>query len=494
MSSLKLSLSKKELQGGREVLILVNVSGLHHTRFRIKSGIYANPSLWNDQKQTVIVPPKRSLNAALVTEAQRQQAAIASFCNDLLSIIDAAREIDQSVSKELVEDWLSLRDIILNPDNGIRIDSRQPSIFTPNNIQRACQIRQEEDARRRLIEEKKRKEAVSKVRIYDTIPLMCARKQLSYTRTKNYKVLAEHLKRYECFIQQTRDKYFTLELKRIDREVVEDFRLYLQNEHELQNENPKIFEKVLKLHPTKIGPRGSNTIVDFLKKLRAVTNWLIEIGDLSSDPFKGVKVGTESYGTPYYLTAQEIEIVANFDLSNFNESVRIQRDIMLFHCACGARVSDLMRLTESNIGEDGILRYCPIKTKDESGALCRIPLNQRALELVGKYRGIDPHGRLFPFITEQKYNERIKFILRTCGIDRKVVWRNPTSGEDEMRPIYEVASSHMLRRCFVGLMYKEVKDPNLIGAMSGHVPGSRAFDRYREIQDDDLWEVINSLK
>ena len=476
------------------MLILVNVSGIHSTRFRIKSGIYVNPSLWNDQKQTVIVPPKRSLNAALVTDAQRQQAAIASFCNDLFSILDAAMETEQPVSKELVEDWLSLRDIILNPDNGIRIDSRQPSIFTPTNIQRACQIRQEEEARQRQIEEEKRKEAAKKVRIYDTISLMCARKQLSKTRTKNYRVLAAHLKRYECFFQMSRDSSFVLDLQSINRDVIEDFRQFLQNEHELQNEYPRIFEKVLKLHPTTIGPRGSNTIVDFLKKLRAVTNWLIDIGDLSSDPFKGVKVGAESYGTPYYLTSQEIERLATFDLSNHSNSLQIQRDIMVFHCACGARVSDLMRLTEDNIGEDGILRYSPSKTKDETGALCRVPLNQRALDLVEIYRGKDPHGRLFPFISEQKYNERIKEILQICGIDRKISWRNPTTGEDEMRPIYEVASSHMLRRSFVGSVYKAVKDPNLIGAMSGHAPGSKAFDRYREIQDDDLWDVVKSMK
>lgn len=68
------------------------------------------------------------------------------------------------------------------------------------------------------------------------------------------------------------------------------------------------------------------------------------------------------------------------------------------------------------------------------------------------------------------------------------------TGEEEMKPIYEVASSHMTRRTFVGNAYKLVKDPNIIGRMSGHVEGSRAFARYRNIDDDTLKEVISALQ
>jgi hypothetical protein len=52
----------------------------------------------------------------------------------------------------------------------------------------------------------------------------------------------------------------------------------------------------------------------------------------------------------------------------------------------------------------------------------------------------------------------------------------------------------MARRTFVGAAYKAVKDPNLIGAMSGHVPGSKAFSRYRRIDDEDLKIVISAIE
>ena len=63
----------------------------------------------------------------------------------------------------------------------------------------------------------------------------------------------------------------------------------------------------------------------------------------------------------------------------------------------------------------------------------------------------------------------------------------------ELHPICEVASSHMARRTFVGNLYKSVKDPNLIGKMSGHKEGSKAFARYRDISDDDLKDTIKLL-
>lgn len=101
---------------------------------------------------------------------------------------------------------------------------------------------------------------------------------------------------------------------------------------------------------------------------------------------------------------------------------------------------------------------------------------------------------MFPFISDQRYNDAIKEICKICGIDRVVTIINPTTGRDEKHPIYEIASSHMARRTFIGNLYKKVKDPNLVGSMSGHKEGSRAFARYREIDDDIKRELINLIE
>jgi len=125
--------------------------------------------------------------------------------------------------------------------------------------------------------------------------------------------------------------------------------------------------------------------------------------------------------------------------------------------------------------------------------VARIPLHPKALELIEKYKGVDRQGRLFPFISDQKYNEAIKEIFSKAGITRQVEVRNSLTGEIDLRPINEVASSHMARRTFIGNAYQKVSDPNIIGRMSGHVEGSRAFARYRKIEDDTLRKVIEQL-
>ena len=80
---------------------------------------------------------------------------------------------------------------------------------------------------------------------------------------------------------------------------------------------------------------------------------------------------------------------------------------------------------------------------------------------------------------------------KTSGISLQV--RNSTTGETEIKRICDVASSHIARRTFVGAAYKVVKDPNIVGKMSGHVEGSRAFNRFRQIDDDILRETINEI-
>ncbi len=139
--------------------------------------------------------------------------------------------------------------------------------------------------------------------------------------------------------------------------------------------------------------------------------------------------------------------------------------------------------------------YTPHKTKDdgEQAVQARVPLHPKAIELINKYEGKDKKGRLFPFISAIKYNVAIKEIFTLAGITRKVEIRNAKTGEMELRPISELASSHIARRTFVGNAYKQEADPNIIGKMSGHVEGSKAFARYRDIDDETLKDVISKI-
>ena len=136
----------------------------------------------------------------------------------------------------------------------------------------------------------------------------------------------------------------------------------------------------------------------------------------------------------------------------------------MFQCLIGCRVSDLNRLTKANI-VDGCVEYIPQKTKLEHANTVRVPLNQKALDILERYKDLE--GALLPRFSHFGYNKKIKEILKYVGIDRMVRVLDPKTREDVAKPLYEVATTHTARKTFIGNLYKQVKDPNLIASMSG---------------------------
>lgn len=320
---------------------------------------------------------------------------------------------------------------------------------------------------------------------------------LSEWRRKRYQVLKRALLRFEAYQRATGNDNYKLSLGAFDVEAVFSFDTFLREEHTLCEQYPDIYAETpadtrKARKRAKQEQRGNNTIVQLLGCLRAFFNWANKQDYTTNRPFdKFDKPTTEHYGTPYYLTQEERNQIAITPLASTADAA--QRDIFIFQCLIGCRVSDLMRLTPADI-VNGAVEYIPEKTRHDRARVVRVPLNPQAAGLVEKYKGADPAGRLFPFISPQKYNTAIKRIFKLCNITRIVTILNPTTGKEEKRPINEIASSHLARRTFVGNLYKQVADPNLVGALSGHKEGSRAFARYRDIDDEMKRDLVNLLK
>lgn len=343
-------------------------------------------------------------------------------------------------------------------------------------------------------------------------------KHFSTPREKSMRVLFRDVARYVGFVRATdkERKDFTFDISTVTKTDIEDFRDYIRNEKELSEEFPSVFNDLLKQYPAGmkrgqglLREKGENSIIALMKALRAYFSWLVKEGKTGNDPFKGFEIGTPHYGNPYYITIDERNKIAETDLKavfgkmqdserkGLHVSVKTleqQRDIFVFQCFVGCRVGDLMRLTSKNI-INGELQYVPSKTVDEGmqAVMAVVPLHPKALALVKKYHGADRKGRLFPFVSEQKYNDAIKLIFKMAGITRSVIVRNPTTGEFETRAINEIASSHLARRTFVGNAYLKAPDPSIIGSMSGHVDGSRAFKRYRNIEESTKRALIEQM-
>ena len=311
--------------------------------------------------------------------------------------------------------------------------------------------------------------------------------KISIERKEHFKVVYRLLKKFELY-KSIKQKGFSLSFNNIDVDILSEIEQFCRNEHLIYNQYPKIYEVYQEGNrPMK---RGQNTINGILVKIRTFFNWAKVRKITTNYPFADFSIKESIYGTPIYITIQERDTIYKHDFS-YNKEYEIVRDIFIFHCYIGCRVADLFRLQKGNIINDSI-EYIAGKTKDGRPNTVRVPLSDTAKKIVKKYDHLK--NIILPKITLNQYNDLIKKIFLEAGIIRNVVTLDTITREQTIVPICEKASSHMARRTFIGNLYKQVKDPNLIGSLSGHKEGSKAFARYREIDDEMKKELIDLLK
>lgn len=296
-----------------------------------------------------------------------------------------------------------------------------------------------------------------------------ASNEMEHATIQRYKVLSRSLARY-C------DLVRPLYINRIKVADIEDFQRFLARETGIT--------------------RSHNTIMSRLRALRAVCYWAKRKGMLDVCPFGegGFSIKQEVYGTPIVLTMQEVEQIYRAEMPS--DRLREQRDIFVFQCYVGQRVSDLKRMTHANIlhTSSGLcLQYTQKKVRKDNPLVTMVPLGKIATEIIERYRGL-ANGQILPFIAEQNYNYAIKDVLRIAGIDRPVSILNTTTFAEEFKPLWETASSHLARRTFISNVYEVTQEERLTISLTGHAEGSRALSRYIHITDDTKRSVIERLE
>ncbi|MCC8038044.1 MAG: site-specific integrase [Bacteroidales bacterium] len=311
----------------------------------------------------------------------------------------------------------------------------------------------------------------------------------SGTQRRTYLSLVGMIERFERYQHRVgkKAKYHLC----VDTMTGDDLRMfehYITNEATYMERYPQLYKDVEKT-VTK-GERKGNTLACLMGRLRTAFKWSIKQGATTNNPFDRYDMPKVIYGTPYFLTLEERNLIYELDLTD-NPVLAVYRDMFCFQCLIGCRHGDLIRLTLNNV-IDGYIEYVPAKTREKTGRMVRVPLNEKAKTLLERFKARGTRT-LFPHISLGLYNSYIRELLVKADITRVVSVIDPKTHEEVQHRICDIASSHMARRTFVGNLYKQVKDPNLIGSMSGHTEGSRAFARYRTIDDDMKIELVNLI-
>lgn len=452
-----LSAKKDKRTGKQEILVR-----LYHGRInqRGKTGIFGRSEYWDNDKQHFIIPKVR-----VVTPEKKE----------LLSEL-------QSLNTEIESLSTFLTDAFIQAGAG--------SIELPNKWVSSMIM----ERRKAGLERVKEEEAANSP-FFVVFEEYINTQDCSLPRKRHFWVLYRSLRRYALYND------LDLSFSSLTSARLRDFETFLKDEHTLigKNEEGKTYfrdlkyEKAFKAVPESRlpQPRGKNMLIDTMSRFRTFLRWAMKRGYLDKNPFDDYTIGMPVYGTPFYLTKEERNRLLAAEFPD-NPGLDVQRDTFVLQCFIGCRVGDYMRMTKNNI-IDGAIEYVPRKTKEGHPVTVRVPLSPTAQQILARYPKCKGN-KLMPFICEQDYNRDIKKMLRLAGIDRVVTTLNPLTREEEKHPIWEVASSHMARRVLVGNLYHEVKDPNLIAKISGHVENSRAFARYRGIDEEMAKELILKLE
>ncbi|MCM1216481.1 MAG: site-specific integrase [Alistipes sp.] len=437
MATIYLSLSTKRnaVLNVHEIMVRFSHGRINQ---RTKSGIFIQLEYWDAENQKIIIPRFR-----VMAQAQRD------VLDDLMM---KQRQIDD-LKSSIMTAFVSLD---TTPNKGWLDSVAHPA----------------------------RKETSS---FFSTWDDFISKRHVSEQRIAMFRVVRNMLWRFEQ-VAKVKNPHFELSLDKLTASILNDFEMFLRNEYQYVEKYPQLYKDIADKDLPKA--RGDNTIADRIAIFRTFIIWAIKNDLTTNDPFKRFEIKPPVYGTPIYISLVERNKL--FETNMSTTALNVVRDIFVFQCLIGCRVGDLVRMTKSNIVGDAI-EYIPRKTKDGRPVTVRVPLNKLAKRILARYDD-DNRNALLPFISVQRYNDNIKECFKQAGLTRIVTVLDPLTREYTQRPICEVASSHMARRTFVGNLYKQVKDPNLVGALSGHKEGSKAFARYRDIDEEMKTELVKLLE
>jgi integrase/recombinase XerD len=178
------------------------------------------------------------------------------------------------------------------------------------------------------------------------------------------------------------------------------------------------FEHYVRSYPVKAhDPCVGNGLAKHIQRFKRIVNWAVEIEWLQTHPF-------EKYNCPVKkakrkkLTLQELVAL---ERKGFADPVlQYVKELFLYCAYTGLAFVDVLALTPSDFEGDitGIV-WCKIY-RTKSDGLCPVPLLPSAADLLTKYRAdARASGRktIFPAITNQHVNNRLRIIQEVCGID-----------------------------------------------------------------------------
>jgi integrase len=194
-----------------------------------------------------------------------------------------------------------------------------------------------------------------------------------------------------------------------------------------------------------------------------------------------------------YLSLDELDCIYNLNLEE-GSALDQTRDFFIFQCYTALRYSDLKQLRPDNItkSDDGKFIIRLLTEKDDDAV--SYPLAQRAVEIYKKYSThIYDGGRLFPILSNQKYNEHLKELGKKANLSGEWIdYEYRLQEKIEVHTPKCDLSTHTARRTFIVTALNEGVSTNLIMLITSH-SDYKAMRPYIKATMKGTGSVINAI-
>lgn len=149
-----------------------------------------------------------------------------------------------------------------------------------------------------------------------------------------------------------------------------------------------------------------------------------------------------------------------------DEGYRIVKDMFLFSCFTGLRVSDIRKLRKEDVAND-----CVSVVQKKTVKPIIINLNKYSREIVDRYMNLSPSPLLFPnIVSESSIFKYTKRVCRDAKIDRLVTTDELIGNKVESvsREKWKCISMHSGRRTFICNALSMGISPNIVMKWTGH--------------------------
>lgn len=220
----------------------------------------------------------------------------------------------------------------------------------------------------------------------------------------------------------------------------------------------------------KSSPEGWTNIKDTtveknISALRWFLTWADRHGMLRCTDYRDFRPKLQKMDKPVvFLEWDELITLLDFDLKD--EAMRQVRDVFCFCAFTSLRYSDVYALRWADVYDDHIC----VTTQKTDDALV-IELNDYSQEILGRYVDVAyPDDKVFPVLSNQKMNARLKGLMKACGISRLIRVSEFQNGErvDRLVPKWQLITTHAARRTFISNALMMGIPPNVVMRWTGH--------------------------